>query len=168
MLWAGQPSGWRAFLRPADLFIIAFAVFAGVFFVVATVATPSRSSGPSDPSTSVLVFLFPIVFFGVFLIGPRLFSARREIDGTRYALTDRRVVIRGRRREIELDLANLQHLELERSWLSGPSIFFGTRQIYEGWGGMYGGSPAPAFRGLPDADAVYRLISEARAKALQR
>ena len=168
LLWTGHPSGWRGFLRPVDLFLGAFAVFAGLFFVVGTLATPSGRGGPSDPSAPIVVFFFPIIFFGVVLIGPRLLSARREMHGTTYAVTDRRVVIRGRRREIELDLGNLQHLELERSVLSGPTIFFGTRQLYEGWGGIYGGSPAPAFRGVPDADSVYRLISETRAKALQR
>lgn len=147
------------------MFIIVFAVFGGLFFLVGSLGMPSASS---ERSTPVFLFFFPIVFFGVFLIGPRLLSARRELDGTKYALTDRRVVIHGRRREIELDLANLQHLELERSWLSGPTIFFGTRQLYEGWGGFYGGSPAPALRGLPDAESVYRLIGDARGKALQR
>jgi len=59
---------------------------------------------------------------------------------------------------------------MERSWLAGPTIFFGQRQMYEGWGGFYGGSPAPAFRGLADSDsdAVYRTISDARARARGR
>ena len=73
-----------------------------------------------------------------------------------------------RRRLVELDLATLPYLELEQSWLAGPTIYFGQRQMYEGWGGFYGGSPAPAFRGLADADAVYRTLSDARARARGR
>ena len=50
-------------------------------------------------------------------------------------------------------------------WLSGPTIYFAQRSLYEGWGGFYGGSPAPAFRGLADADSVFQQISAARAGA---
>ena len=77
-------------------------------------------------------------------------------------------MLRNPGRLVELDLANLPHLELERSWLSRPTIYFGQRQMSEGWGGFYGSSPTPAFRGLPDPDDVYRIISDARAKARQR
>jgi len=167
MIWTGRPRRLRSFLGPIDLFIVAFAVFAAVFFVTAVTARPP-APGPSDPSTPLVVGLFPLVFFGVFFIGPRLLAIWRDLAGTSYAVTDRRVVIRHRRREIELDLANLPYLELERSWLSGATIYFAQRQMYEGWSGFYGGSATPALRGLPDADHVYRLVSDARARARAR
>jgi len=82
-------------------------------------------------------------------------------------VTDRRVILSTARRRVELDLRTLPYLELDRSWLAGPTIFFGQRSVYDGipW---YGASPAPAFRGLPDADAVYRIIADARVQASAR
>ena len=160
ILWADRPHGWRGFLRSTDAVLIAFALFGSFFFVTAILATPG-----ADRSFSVVGFFFPLVFFGFFFFVPRLIGASREAGGTSYTLTDRRIVLRNRHRNVELDLANLQHLELERSWLSGPVIFFGSRMIYEGWGAWYGGSPTPAIRGVPDAERVYGLISDARSQA---
>ena len=137
-------------------------LFAAFFFVVAILSGPRP-----DASFALVSFFFPLVFFGLFFFGPRLISASRD-RGTTYTLTDRRIVLRSRRRDVEFDLANLQHLELERGWLTGPVIFFGSRGIYEGWGGFYGGSPTPAIRGVPDAERVFQTISGARAQALRR
>jgi hypothetical protein len=162
MLWEGKPERLRGFLRPMDLYLLVFILFLGFFFVTATAVNASRD--PSPPP----VFFFPVIFFGFFLVGPRILSVMRESSGARYAVTDRRILIGNRRRLIELDLATLPYLELERSWLAGATIYFGQRQMYDGWGGFYGGSPAPAFRGLADADTVYRTISDARAKARGR
>ena len=166
MLWEGRPHGIRGFLRPMDLFLIAFALFAALFFVTAIIGT-ARQRAP-DPSGVFVAGLFPLIFFGLFFFGPRFLSMWRESRGGQYIVTSRRIVIRNRGREIELDLTNLPYLELERSWLSGETIFFSQRNIYEGWGGFYGGSSAPALRGLSDARAVYRTISDARAEARQR
>jgi len=167
LLWKGNPRGIRGFLRPMDLFLLAFAAFAALFFVtgIAASAAARSRSGPGD---FLVVALFPFVFFAIFFFGPRLFSIWREASGAEYMLTDRRVVIRTRRREVELDLMTLPYLELESSWLSGETIYFAQRNIYEGWGGVYGGSPAPALRGLQDARSVYRMISEARTALRQR
>ncbi len=162
VLWADHPHGWRGVLRPTDLFLAAFALFAALFFVTAILAGP-RPNG----SFALVSFLFPLLFFGLFFFGPRFISASRERSVT-YTLTDRRIVLRSRRRDVEFDLANLQHLELERGRLTGPVIFFGSRGMYEGWGGIYGGSPTPAIRGVPDAERVFRMISDARAQALRR
>jgi len=163
MLWEGKPQRLRGFLRPMDLFLLVFMLFAGTFFFTAAAGTARPGLAPP-----VFLFFFPIIFFGVFLFGPRLIGLVRESSGAAYAVTDRRILIRNRGRFVELDLATLPYLEMERSWLAGPTIYFGQRQMYEGWGGVYGGSPAPAFRGLADADTVYRTISEARARAKGR
>jgi hypothetical protein len=160
VLWEGRPGGIRAFIRPMDVFLFVFALLIGLLFGTAAVATPNAPGG--------VVFVLPVVFFGLLIVAPRLISIVRESAGASYIVTDRRIVIRNRGRLVELDLANLPYLELERSWLSGPMIYFGQRQMYEGWGGFYGGSPAPAFRGLADADSVYRTISDARARARGR
>ena len=164
MLWEGKPQRLRGFLRPMDAFLLVFILFMGLFFAAA--AAPSSTRDGSLP----FLFLLPFIFFGFFLVGPRILSVIRESSGARYAVTDRRILIRTRSRLVELDLATLPYLEMERSWLAGPTIFFGQRQVYEGWGGFYGGSPAPAFRGLADSDsdAVYRTISDARARARGR
>lgn len=146
-----------------DIFLVVFVLITGLFFVTAT----AGSATPGAPPPFFL-FSFPFIFFGLFLFGPRLFGLFRESSGATYAVTDRRILIRNRGRFVELDLETLPYLEMERSWIAGPTIYFGQRQIYEGWGGMYGGSPAPAFRGLADADSVYRVVSEARAKARGR
>jgi hypothetical protein len=163
VLWEGKPERLRGFLRPMDLFLLIFVLFAGLFFLGVATGT----SRPGAPAPAFL-FFFPFIFFGVFLIGPRILSVIRESSGARYAVTDRRILIRNRGRLVELDLATLPYLEMERSLVAGPTIYFGTRSTYEGWGGMYGGSPAPAFRGLTDADTVYRTISDARAKVRGR
>jgi hypothetical protein len=160
VLWEGKPRRLRGFLRPMDLFLVVFMVVAALFFLSAAAGTTTPGAPPP-----LFLFFFPIIFFGVFLFGPRLITLIRESSGASYAVTDRRILIRNRGRLVELDLATLPYLEMDRSWLAGPTIYFNQRQMYEGWGGMYGGSPAPAFRGLADADAVYRTISEARARA---
>jgi hypothetical protein len=162
VLWEGKPERLRGFLRTMDVVLLVFVLFLGFSFASAIAASGSRAG--STP----LLFYFPIIFFGFFLFGPRILSVFRESSGARYAVTDRRILIRTRRRLVELDLATLPYLELEQSWLAGPTIYFGQRQMYEGWGGFYGGSPAPAFRGLADADAVYRTLSDARARARGR
>jgi hypothetical protein len=138
-----------------DVFFLLFTLLIGVLFGSTAAAASNRSGG--------LLFLFPVVFFALLFVGPRLISILRESSGVSYVVTDRRIVIRNRGRLVELDLASLPYLELERSWLNGPVIYFGQRQMYEGgWGAFSGGSPAPAFRGLVDAHAVYRTISDAR------
>lgn len=163
LLWEGKPQRLRGFLRPMDLFLLVFVLFAGLVFLTAATGTSSR-----DAPAPAFLFFFPFIFFGLFLIGPRILTLIRESSGAGYAVTERRILIRNRGRLVELDLATLPYLEMERSWLAGPTIYFGQRQMYEGWGGIYGGSPAPAFRGLANADAVYRTISDARARARGR
>jgi hypothetical protein len=166
VIWEGRPSGMRGFIRGIDLFWIAFATFGALFFVTSLAAT-SRSPRP-DGGEFVAVALFPFVVFGLFLGLPRAIGIWREKQRARYVLTDRRIILESRGRTVELDLRALPYLEFERSWLAGPAIYFAQRNIYEGWGAMYGGSPAPAFRGLANAEDVYRLISDTRAKALAR
>jgi len=158
VLWQGRPHGIRGFIRPMDIFFLVFTLLIGFLFGSTAAATTNAG----------LFFLFPVVVFGLLFAGPRLIGILRESAGVSYIVTDRRILVRNRGRLVELDLANLPYLELERSWLSGRLIYFGPRQMYEGWGGFYGGSPAPAFRGLVDADAVYRTISDARMAARQR
>lgn len=161
VLWEGRPLGVRGFIRPFDIFLFGFTLLLGLLFGTTAAARPNAPGSPS------LLFVLPIFFFGLLVVVPRVIGILRESAGASYVVTDRRIVIRNRGRLIELDLANLPHLELERSWLNGPMIYFGQRQMYEGMGGFYGGSPAPAFRGLVDADAVFRTISDAR-RARQR
>jgi hypothetical protein len=160
VLWEGRPRGIRGFVRPMDLFFLVLTLLIGLSFGTTAAAAPDGSRG--------FLFVLPVLFFGVLFVGPRLVSILRESAGASYVVTDRRIVIRNRGRLVELDLTNLPYLELERSWLSGPVIFFGQRQMYEGFGGFYGGSPAPAVRGVIDADVVYRIISDARRAARER
>jgi hypothetical protein len=163
VLWEGRPRRLRGFLRPMDLFLLVFMFVTGLFFVAAAAGTTTPGAPPP-----LFLFFFPFIFFGVFLFGPRVITLIREASGASYAVTDRRILIRNRGRFVELDLATLPYLEMESSWLAGPTIYFGQRGMYEGWGGMYGGSPAPALRGLTDADTVYRIVSDARTKARGR
>ena len=166
LIWEGRPNGLRGFFRGLDLFFVAFASFGALFFV-SSLASRARQS-PRDPSEYIVAALFPFIVFGLFLFLPRFISVWREASGASYALTDRRILLRSRGRRVDLDLRTLPYLELERSWISGPTIYFAQRNLYEGWGGMYGGSAAPAFRGLPNAADVYRMISEARSRAVGR
>jgi len=166
MIWEGRPQRLRGFLRAFDLFWIVFAALGALFFVT-SLAASSRGT-ERDPGTYVVFAMFPFVVFGVFIFAPRLASIWREARGASYALTDKRIILRTRGRRIDLDLRTLPYLELERSWISGPTIYFAQRNIYEGWGGLYGGSAAPALRGLLDADDVYRKISAARSQATAR
>jgi len=165
VLWEGRPHGLRGFLRSIDFFLLAFPTLGAIFFVTA-LANTSRQRRV-DPTEFVWIALFPFVAVGVFFFMPRLVSIWREARGASYVITDRRVVIRSRRRRIDLDLRTLPYLELDRSWVTGPTIFFGQRTMYDGWG-FYGASPAPSFRGLPDAETVYRLIADTRAQAAAR
>jgi hypothetical protein len=163
IIWEGKPERLRGFLRTIDVFIFLMAIVFG-FFVVGTIS----AAGRSDASGFLVGGFFPLVVFGLFFFAPRFIDILRELGRTVYVLTDRRVVIRRGRREIELPLATLSYLELDDSWVSGRTIFFAQRQLYEGVGVFGGGSSTPAFRGLRDASAVYRRISDARAAVATR
>ena len=95
VIWQGTPSGLRAFLRPMDMFLLFFSLFAAFFFVT-TIFAAGR--GGTSGSSIVVAGLFPLIFFGGFFFGPRLWSMWREASGTRYTLTDRRVVLQSRGR----------------------------------------------------------------------
>ena len=163
IIWEGRPERLRGFLRTIDVFILLMAIVFGLF-VAATIS----AAGRSDPSGIFVGALFPLVVFCLLFLAPRLIDITRERGRTRYVLSDRRVVIRRGRREIELPLSTLSYLELDDSWVSGLTIFFAQRQLYEGVGVFGGGSSTPAFRGLRDALTVYRRISEARAAVATR
>jgi hypothetical protein len=156
--------GIRGFIRPMDLLFAIFAGLMGVFCLTGTAA----SRPPGEAPATLLIFLFPGILFGVLFLLPRLISIWRESAGARYTVTDRRIVIRNRSRLAALDLGNLPYLELDRSWITGPVIYFGQRQMYASFGALYGASPVPAFRGLTDAEAVYRIIGGARGSAAHR
>lgn len=158
VLWEGKPERLRGFLRPMDLLMLLMALFFGLFIVI-TAAAARRS----DSSDILVGAFFPLVVIGILFFAPRLIDVMRDVGRTAYLVTDRRVLIRRGRREVELPLNTLAYLELDDSWVSGPTIFFAQRQLYEGLGSLYGASSTPAFRGLRDARAVYRTISEARA-----
>src|SRR5207248_10642800 len=113
-----------------DAFLLVFILFMGLFFAAA--AAPSSTRDGSLP----FLFLLPFIFFGFFLVGPRILSVIRESSDARSAVPDRRVLIRPRSRLVHIDLATLPYLAMERSWLTGPTIFFGPRQKYEGCGGF--------------------------------
>ena len=163
VIWRGRPTRLRGFYRPMDPFMLAF-VFLGALFFVTALSSSARSR-PADAGDYQVAILFPLIVFGLFFFLPRFIGVWREKSGAEYTLTNKRVLLTARGRRIEFDLRSLPHLELERSWLSGPTIFFAQRNLYDGFG-WYGGSNAPAFRGLPDAEQVYEMIGKARTEAL--
>ena len=148
-------------MNPMVLFFFAFFVI-WILGFVATVGAPRTGNEPP-----ALFFLFPVIFFGIFLIGPMLVSGWLGASRTHYTLTDKRIVIDGFRRRTELDLSTLPFLELERSIFGTTSIYFAPRTPYESWAGFggWGGRTAPAFRAIDGADAVYELISRTRDEA---
>jgi lipid-A-disaccharide synthase-like uncharacterized protein len=159
IVWQGRPSTARGSLRWFDLFYLGFALFAAFFFIVSLASTSQGRA--RDPSEFVTVGLFPLVVFGLFFLLPRAISVWRDTRGIRYVVTDRRAIIATRGRRVELDLRTIPHLELDRSWLSGPTIYFGQRNIYDG---MWGSSSAPALRGLANADEVYAMLTSIRSR----
>jgi hypothetical protein len=161
VLWEGRPDLFRFVLNPVYVFFLVFFVLWFLGF-----ASSFASRSPNGPPT--LFFLFPLLFFAVFIFGPMLISGWLEGSRTRYALTDRRVLIRGFRRRAELDLATLQLVELERSLFGTASIYFAPRSGYAGWGWGFQSGWTPSFRAIPDADRVYDLVSRARAEARSR
>src|SRR5204862_111985 len=104
VLWQGRPHGIRGFIRPMDIFFLLFTLLIGFLFGSTAAATPNAG----------LFFLFPVVVFGLLFAGPRLIGILRESAGVSYIVTDRRSLVRNRGRRVELDIANLPHLEHAR------------------------------------------------------
>jgi hypothetical protein len=160
VLWEGRPDLLRFVLNPIYVF---FSLFFLLWFVGFASTLGSRS--PDGPPS--WFFLFPFLFFAIFIFGPMLISGWLEGSRTRYVLTDKRVLIRGFRRRAELDLATLQLVELERTLFGTASIYFAPRSGYAGWNWGQSGW-TPSFRAIGDAERVYDLVSRARAEARSR
>ena len=165
MLWQGQPDVWEYSMRGA-WYLIPFSILWGGFAVFweLSVVTSGR-----DPFFAL--WGIPFVIAGLYLIFGRIYVARREARRTRYAVTDRRVLIQTgafTERTIEMAIADLPPTQLEQGRSGLGTITFGAVGLFRpppGWPtvGLY--QSVPAFASIPDAARVFRIVQEAKAAA---
>jgi hypothetical protein len=166
LLWEGRPD-INAFSLRGAWFLLPFSVLWGGFalFWEAGVLT-------SHAPIFFSLWGIPFVVAGLYLIFGRIPVARREARLTRYAITDRRVLLlRGafRQQLTEIDLKDIPSPQLERGRGATGTITFGSSaspfRAPPGWPtlGMY--AQALAFLVIPDADRVYRILQDARLQA---
>jgi hypothetical protein len=164
LLWEGRPDV-NAFSLRGAWFLVPFSILWGGFalFWEASVLT-------SPAPGFFALWGIPFVLAGLYLIFGRIPVARREARRTRYAITDRRLLLlRGPfgQQVTEIDLKDVPPPQLERGRSGIGTITFGpTPSAFRappGWPtlGMY--AQPPAFLTIPDADRVSRVLQDARA-----
>jgi hypothetical protein len=155
--WSGRPADGLMF-RPADLFLIPFSVFWVGFVVVWTVAAAS-AAGP------FAAFGLLFVLAGLTMMGGRFWLDAWLRARTRYAVTDRRILISrpspfGEFVAIALD--RLADARLSEGKDGRGSIRFGQAPpLFAGTGfGTWAPAldPTPQFIAITDARRVFDLI----------
>jgi hypothetical protein len=162
VLWEGWPHGGIIF-RPVDAILIPFSLLWGGFAVFWNVQVWSADQRASDLSFKLfgLPFLIAALYitFGRFLIDRWL---RRRL---RYAVTDRRILIHGRRSGstwTSVDIRMLPSIELaERPDGTGTIRFGASPSLFDGrnfgiWQPTF--DPTPQFMRIPQVRTVYELI----------
>lgn len=163
VLWQGKPEV-RPFVMRGAWFIIPFSLLWGGFAIAWEVSAILGRGG-----LFFALWGIPFVLLGLYMIFGRLFVAKREAERTRYAITDRRVLVLGgafSRSLVELDLDRLPGAQLDESRDGVGTITFGTpvgfMRLPPGWPtmGMY---RAPsAFQSIRDVRRTFDTLQQAR------
>lgn len=163
VLWEGRPDVWAYSMRGA-WFAIPFSLLWGGFAIVWEVSVIAGGA----PFFFAL-WGIPFVALGLYMIFGRIWVARREARSTRYAVTDRRVLIRSgafRPTFVALDMLNLPGAELSERGDGSGSITFGTYsgffRLPPGWPAMGTYRNPPTFAAIPDVRRAFDVIQRAR------
>jgi hypothetical protein len=167
ILWRGQPAT-GILLTGRDVFLIPFSIFWCGFAIFWTVLASRNGGAPA------LLFGLVFVTFGLTFMVGRFFIDAWLRRGTRYALTDRRVLILRTRPTADftaLQLDRLPQARLSQRRDGRGSIRFGPPTNPFAFGGA-GFSiwtpsldPTPQFLGIPDAAKVFDLVQRSQVAA---
>jgi len=179
VVWEGRPKPGVLFTS-ADFLLIPFSIVWCAFAIFWTTTASVVTWGPSAAGRSTPAFPFPI--FGLMFVAVGLYFVigRFAVDAwlrgrTRYALTERRVLIVRAPpfgRVTALTLARLTEVSLRKAGDSGAgSIRFGPAAALFGRNGFSIWSPAldptPQFIAIADAQKVYDLVQRRIARGDQ-
>ena len=168
VLWTGAPD-WRALARDA-LHVRGLALYMGALVAAVAVSAVVRGT----PAGSVaLQTAFAAVVASV-PVGLALLYAWLAARGTRYAITDRRVVMRigvALPMTLNLPFSKIAAADLRRGRGTGGEIRLQVTELREIsiivlWPFARLGRSAPVLRALPDAEAVAQLLSRALAASM--
>jgi hypothetical protein len=168
ILWSGRPAtGLR--LTGQDVFLIPFSLLWGGFAVFWEAAV-LFAGGP----TLFALWGIPFVLIGLYLIAGRFVVDAWVRSGTRYALTNKRILILraapfGKFTALNLD--RVPEMNLSESANGRGTIRFGAQaQWWSGRGSNFSGwspslDPAPQFIAIENARSVFDQIQRAAQKA---
>ena len=152
LLWEGAPErGIR--LQRSDWYTIPFSLlWCGMLCVVI---------GPQLRMVTVLplfgLFYIPFILAGLYLLAGRFFFRAWRLAGARYAVTDKRVILVGRRETLFLMYGQIPLLQKEIRRSGVGTVWF-RQPAYYGSGNHRRRVPGVGFEEIAEAERVYRLI----------
>lgn len=152
LLWEGAPErGIR--LQRSDWVTIPFSLlWCGMLCLII---------GPQIRMAAVLPFwgliYVPFILAGLYLLAGRFFFRAWRLAGMRYAVTDKRVVLVGRRETVFLMYGQIPMLQKEVRRSGVGTIWF-QRPTHYGSGNHRRHVPGVGFEEIAEAERVYRLI----------
>jgi hypothetical protein len=163
-MWSGEPGGGICF-QPIDFFLVPFSLLWCGFAVFWTFAASS-----ADAPTFFDLWGLMFVAFGLYFVFGRFLVDMWVRSGTRYTLTNRRVLIeRGGPfpRQIVVNLADLPPVTFFARSSGRGTIRFGESFGIWGRGNGFGAwspslDPTPQFILIENAQNVFDLIHRAR------
>jgi len=169
IIWSGRPATGILFTGQ-DIFLVPFSLLWGGFALFAAFAALTQAKEPGFPA----LFVIPFVLIGLYLIAGRFITDAWLRSGTRYALTNKRILILrtppfGKFTALNLD--RLPEASLSESINGRGTIRFGPQaQWWSGRGNNFSGwspalDPTPQFIAIENARSVFDQIQRAAQKA---
>lgn len=150
LLWEGAPKPGIHFQR-SDLFAIPFSLL-WCGFAIFWEASVIAAGGP----LLFKIWGVPFVLMGLYITVGRFFFRAWRLAGTRYAVTDRRVIIADRRETVFLLYGQIPLLQKDLRSNGTGTIWFQRPEVY---GGRHGRRvPGVGFEEIAEAERVYKLI----------
>lgn len=170
LLWQGRPPGGVIF-RTYDIFFVPFSIIWTGFAIFWTLivylefAPEMIASGEIEPEAIPFLIIGPFfVIVGMSFTVGRFFIDSMRRSRTRYAITNKRAIIRRIKREEEIDsLPITRSLKVKMKGRSVGDILFGEGNPISFFMSpmQIAGPPHPfMFERIPDVRAVYDLILE--------
>ena len=164
ILWQGRPDV-RSFVWRGWWYLVPFSLLWGGFAIFWEIAAITGRGG-----LFFVLWGLPFVGIGLYMIFGRYFVARAEARATRYAITDRRVLIWGgalRRTLTAIELSALPEARLEEGGGGAGTIMFGPSlgfRLPPGWPTMGTYRSPAAFQSIPNVREAFDIIQRARSE----
>jgi hypothetical protein len=176
VLWTGRPDPSIVF-HAQDTFMIPFSLLWGtfaVFWEAGVTGFWGQFAHPRGPSLFMILWGIPFVAIGQYMIWGRFILAAWKKKRTFYAVTNRRVLVvqdAWKHLTASAYIDTLPGITFQSrlggfgTIRFGPSvdIFSRGRRGWKAWDTM-AIEDVPVFVDIPDADSVYRLVSDLREK----